>query len=137
MSLLTYLTSEAGLRRVLWVDALSGIGMAALHLGLGATLSQWLGYPASWLTASGWLVLVFALFAAGLARRPQPPSLLLAVLASGNFAWVIASVTLALSGAGHPTSLGLAYLGVQAAAVLVLAELQWMGLRRQRLQTVA
>ena len=61
------------------------------------------------------------------ARRP-----LLGALVVGNFAWVAACGVLLFHGAVSPTPLGQAYLVVQAVAVLVLAELQWMALRRTR-----
>ena len=55
----------------------------------------------------------------------------------GNFAWVGACLVLLFGGAVSPTPLGQAYLVVQAVAVVVLAELQWMALRRLRPAAVA
>jgi len=130
MSLIASLVSPQGLRRVLWLDAASGAGMGLAHLGLSGWLATWLGYPPSWLLATGLAVLPFALVAASLARRTRTPTTGVRLLALVNFAWVAASVALLLSGAGQPTVLGQIYVAAQAVFVLVMAELQWMATRR-------
>jgi len=130
MSLIASLTSPQGLRRVLWADVASGAAMAALHLAMPDALGGWLGLPAGLLGASGALVLPFVLLAAALAMQSPPHRLALGLLVLGNMAWVVASLWLLLAGPLALTGLGQAYIGVQALAVLVLAELQWMGGRR-------
>lgn len=132
MSLIASLTSPVGLRRVLWADALSGTGTAVLHLALAGTLSGLLGLPAALLSASGILLLLYVALAGTLALQAAPSRALLGALVVGNFAWVAACLALLFGGLVSPTPLGQAYLAVQAVAVLVLAELQWMALRRQR-----
>ncbi|GAD21377.1 hypothetical protein [Acidovorax sp. MR-S7] len=128
MSFIASLTSAAGLRRVLWADAAAGGAMAALHLAAAEPLAGLLGLSPALLSASGWLALPFVLLAGSLALRPVPAGGALALLAAGNFLWVLASAAVLWDTAGW----GQAYVAVQAAAVLVLAELQWMGLRRGR-----
>ena len=132
MSLIASLTSPVGLRRVLWADALSGSGSAALHLAFTASLSSLLGLPGALLTASGLALLVYVALAGSLALQGTPSRSLLGLLVIGNFAWVIACLALLFGGIVSPTPLGQAYLVVQAVAVLVLAELQWMALQRPR-----
>ena len=132
MSLIASLTSPLGLRRVLWADALSGSGSAALHLALTGSLSSLLGLPGALLTASGIALLVYVALAGSLALHASPPRALVGLLVIGNFAWVLACLALLFGGMVSPTPLGQAYLVVQAVAVLVLAELQWMALRRTR-----
>jgi hypothetical protein len=132
MSLLNTLTSATGLRRVLAFDAISGAGTGALQLGLTGLLSQYLGLSASLLQGSGFAIFVFVALAGWLAMQSAPPRAVLAALVVGNFAWVAACLALLLGGAPAVTSLGVAYLIVQAVVVLVLAELQWMALRRTR-----
>lgn len=132
MSLIDHLTSPAGLRRVLWADALSGSATAALHLALAGPLAAWLGLPAGLLHTSGFVLLLFVALAGSLALQVAPSRAGLRALVLGNFVWVVACVALVLGGALSPTPWGQAYLVVQALAVLVLAELQWMALRRQR-----
>ncbi|MDO9437366.1 hypothetical protein [Hydrogenophaga sp.] len=137
MSLINTLTSPAGLRLVLWADALSGSATAVLHLALAASLSALLGLPTGLLSASGILLLLYVALAGSLALQSMPSSALLGVLVIGNFAWVAACLVLLFGGVVSPTPLGQAYLVVQGVAVLVLAELQWMALRRRRSAAVA
>ena len=132
MSLIASLTSPAGLRRVLWADALSGSGSAALHLALTGSLSTLLGLPGVLLTGSGIALLVYVALAGSLALQATPSRALLSLLVIGNFAWVAACLVLLVGSQVAPTLLGQAYLVVQAVAVLVLAELQWMALRRRQ-----
>ncbi|MCW5653210.1 hypothetical protein [Hydrogenophaga sp.] len=137
MSLLAYLTSPAGLRRVLWADALSGTGSAALHLLFAGSLASLLGLPAGLLLASGAVLLVYVALAGSLALQVTPSRTALVLLALGNFAWVAACLALLFGGLVSPTPLGQAYIVVQAVAVLVLAELQWMALRRAGTRSLA
>lgn len=130
MSLIASLTSPAGLRRVLWVDAMAGTGMGVLHLGAPALLADLLGISSLLLTASGWLLLPFVVLAGWLALQRQPPRGALTLLIVGNFAWVAASLAVLFGTSLVEGALGMAYVGAQALAVLVLAELQWMALRR-------
>ncbi|WP_137920287.1 hypothetical protein [Hydrogenophaga sp. 2FB] len=137
MSLIQTLTSSTGLRLVLWADALSGSATAVLHLALAGSLSALLGLPTGLLSASGILLLLYVALAGLLALQSTPPRALLGALIVGNFAWVAACLVLLFGGAVSPTPLGQAYLVVQAVAVFVLAELQWMALRRLRPAAVA
>ncbi len=132
MSLVASLTSPAGLRRVLAFDAVSGAATGALQLGLTGLLAQWLGLPGPLLQGSGIAIFAFVLLAGWLAVQAAPPRAALAALAAGNFAWVAGCVVLALGAAPALTPLGVAYLLAQAVVVFVLAELQWMALRRAR-----
>ena len=129
MSLTAQLSSPAVLRRVLAFDALSGAGTGALHLLLAPLLSTWLGLPGPLLQASGVAIFAFVLLAGWLALQASPPRGPLMVIVLLNVAWALGCVWLAFGGAAAPTSLGVAYLLVQAVAVLALAELEWMGWR--------
>lgn len=132
MSVFAYLTSSAGLRRVLAFDAISGVGTGLLQLMASGPLSQWLGLPEPLLRASGIGIFAFVALAAWLAMQRTPLRAGLAVLVIGNFAWAIGCLWLALGGASGASSLGVAYLMVQVVVVAALAELQWMGLRQGR-----
>jgi hypothetical protein len=125
-----FTVSPTTLRRVLWLDAASGIVMGLSHLALAEPLSGWTGIPASWLQLAAVIVFGAASLAAWLATRDSPPTAGVRMLAGGNFAWVAASLWLAF-GAGLPlTTLGLAWVLMQAVVVLVLAELEWAGARQ-------
>jgi hypothetical protein len=124
--------SESTLRRVLWLDAASGIVMGLSHLALAESLSGWTGIPSSWLQIAAVIMFGAASLAAWLATRASPPAAGVRMLAGGNFAWVAASLWLAF-GAGLPlTAVGLAWVLMQAVVVLVLAELEWAGTGRTR-----
>jgi len=137
MSVFAYLTSPAGLRRVLWFDAISGMGTGALQVAASGPLSQMLGLPETLLRVSGIAIFAFVALAAWLAMQRTPPRIGLAAIVIGNFAWSIGCLWLALGGAPGAATLGVGYLMVQVVVVAVLAELQWMGLRQVRLAVAA
>lgn len=141
MSVTAQLSSPAVLRRVLAFDALSGAGTGALHLLLAPLLSAWFGLPEAWLHASGLAIFAFVALAGWLALQPTPPRGPLMGIVMLNFAWAAGCLWLAFGGAVDATPLGLGYLLAQAVAVIVLAELEWMGWRQlgtgQRLPLVA
>ena len=125
-----FTVTESALRRVLWLDAASGLGMGLSHLLFADLLSVWTGIPPTWLLASAVLVFGAASLAAWLASRTSPPPVGVRLLAVINLVWVVASAWLAL-GAGLPlTALGVGWVLLQAATVLVMAELEWIGSRR-------
>jgi hypothetical protein len=129
--MMSFTISTAVLRRVLWLDAVGGWGMALMHFLLADALAAWTGVPATWVQLAGELVLVPACMAAWLATRVQPPAGGVRLLAGCNAAWVLASLWVAFGAGLALTSLGLAWVLLQAAVVLVLAELEWFGARAQ------
>lgn len=141
MSLAAQLSSPTVLRRVLAFDAASGAGTGVLHLLLAPLLSTWLGLPEALLQASGVAIFAFVVLAGWLALQTSPPRAPLMAIVVLNFAWAIACLWLAFGAVVNPTPLGMAYLLVQAAVVLLLAELEWMGWRQlatdQRMPLVA
>ncbi|MBX3610321.1 MAG: hypothetical protein KF871_10550 [Hydrogenophaga sp.] len=130
MNLSNLSLSTTALRRVLALDALSGLGAAVLHLALADSLAGWLGLPAALVSASGWAVLAFAAFATILARQVVPARGALMALIVGNTLWSLGCLALAWGGHLPVTPLGQAYLTVLAVAVLALADLEFLGWRR-------
>ncbi len=128
--LMNLLSSSSTLRAVVWFDASTGVLLGALHLLLTASLAEWLGLPAGLLTVTGVMLLGYAALAITIARAPSMPRGLLWVLIACNIAWALASLGLLLGGALAPTLFGQAYLLVHVVSVAILAELQWMGVRR-------
>lgn len=127
-----FVVSEFALRRVLWLDAASGMGMGLSHLLLADLLSSWTGIPPTWLLLSAVAVFGVASLAAWLASRASAPSAVVRLLAVINFLWVAASVWLVF-GAGLPlTPLGSGWVLLQATTVLVMAELEWVGSRKSQ-----
>lgn len=118
------------LRRVLLADAvLSSATGALLTFGSG-TLSPLLGLPAPLLVVSGLVCLGFAALVGWLGLSSAAPRGLLWFVVAGNALWAIDSVLLLVTGWVDPTLLGIAFVLFQAAVVAVLAELQFVGLRR-------
>jgi hypothetical protein len=124
-----FTVSPSTLRRVLWTDAASGFVMGLSHLALAEPLSGWTGIPVYWLQVAALVAFGAASLAGWLASRSELLAAGVKLLAAGNFAWVAASLWLAF-GAGLPlTSLGQGWVLAQAALVLVMAELEWVGSR--------
>ena len=120
------------LPRVMWADAASCLGTGALQLALAEPMARWTGLPAPLLNATGAFLVAYALLAAWIALRTPTPRALVGLVVLGNFAWALGCVALMLVGALPLSSLGLAWLALQAVVVVALAELQWLGLRRTR-----
>ena len=123
-----FLSSPRFLRAVLWADAASCLGTGTLQLAALDALPRLFGLPQVLLLDTGLFLVAYGLLAAWTASRAVPPRRLVALFALGNLAWAVGcgAAVFAL----QPTTLGIAWIALQAAAVLVLADLQWMGLRR-------
>ncbi|MEJ5991073.1 hypothetical protein WG902_13815 [Ramlibacter sp. PS3R-8] len=122
-------SSPRFLPTVLWIDAVSAAGSGLLQVGAASLLAGWLGVPAALLSASGVALFAFAALAAWSAHARPIPRAAVYVLVAANAAWVLGCVELLLTGSTL-TMLGQAFLVVQALFVGVVAELEWMGLRR-------
>lgn len=126
MSTLSLLTTPVWTRRVLWLDAITGVGTALLQLEAQATVSSLLGMPAALVQASAWVVLVFVVYIGFLLAQRELPRAGVRLLALGNGAWVVASLWLALGAGVALSPLGVGYVLAQAAFVGMLAYLQAM-----------
>ena len=122
------MTNTLFLRRILALDSLSCLAMGLL-MGLGAAaLSPIFGLPAGLLRGAGLALLPLAAFIFWLATRPEPPRALVWVVILGNLAWTAESfITL---GQSEATALGTAFVAAQALAVLGLACLEHVGIRK-------
>ncbi len=120
------------LKLALTVDAASGAAMAALQLALPRLLADELGLPMALLLESGLFLVGFAALLAFLARSARVAAPLVWAIVIGNVAWSAACVLLWATGLVLPTPLGIAFLLLQAAAVLGLAAWEAMGLKASR-----
>jgi hypothetical protein len=118
------------LRKVLLLDAFTCAAAGLLMLLGGQALSEPLGLAPLFLQGAGLSLLPFAAYLAYVAKRPELPRAHLWIIVACNAAWVFDSVLVLATGWVEPTALGYAFVIVQAALVLVLAELEWVGLRR-------
>lgn len=116
------------LRRVLGVDAATCAVTGALMM-LGADwLSSRLGLPSALLFWAGVSLFPIAAFILWAATRREPASPAIWLVIAGNAGWIAGcALVLALFDA---TRLGWAFVIAQALAVVLLAELEYMGLRR-------
>ncbi|WEF30692.1 hypothetical protein [Pseudoduganella chitinolytica] len=121
------------LRTVFLADAAASGAIAALHLvladGAGAGLSGMLGLPAPLLSATGLFLAGYTLLLVVLARSAAIWSAVGWLIVAGNVGWSALSVLLLVTGVLAPAPLGVAYVGAQAAGVLLFALLEWHGLR--------
>jgi hypothetical protein len=118
------------LRRALQADAIfSGTGAVLLTLGAGEFAPP-LNLPEALLREAGLFLIAYAAFVGWLATRTAFPKILVVAVVAGNAAWTISSIALIFSGAVTPNLLGEIALAAQAIVVGMLAELQFLGLRR-------
>lgn len=115
-----------GLRGVLGLDAATCVLMGGLLVLAAAPLAALLALPPALLFWAGVILFPCAALMAGTAAMRRPPAWLVWLVIAGNAAWVFASLGLLVVLA--PNALGVAFVLVQAAVVLVLLRLEWRGL---------
>jgi TM2 domain-containing membrane protein YozV len=118
------------LRRAILADAIfSGASALLLTFGAGA-LAPLTNLPEALLRETGLFLVAYAALVGWLGTRQMMPKPLGWIVIAGNAAWTVASIALLFSGAVTPNLLGEAAVAMQAIAVGVFAELQYVGLRR-------
>jgi len=117
------------LSRILQLDALTCLAMGLLLVLAKAALEPLLGLPSTLLLVAGLLLFPCAALMWLTGHSARLATLLVWVVVLGNVAWVLASLLVAFVWF-TPTTLGQIFLVVQALAVLGLAELEYVGLRR-------
>src|ERR1700754_1088952 len=118
------------LRRALQADAIFS-GAAALMFVFGAELFASLtNLPEAFLRNTGLVLVVYAALVGYIGtRRLMPKAVVWAVIAV-NAVWAIDSMILLVNGWVSPNLLGQALIVMQAVAVGIFAELQFIGLRK-------
>lgn len=120
------------LRTVLKLDAASCLAMAAAVLPFAASLEAPLGIDAAILNGAAASLIPIGMFILWLGTRRSAPTALVLLVIVGNVGWTIASLAMAsflpqITPAGHVLVIG------QGLAVLLLAYLEWRGLRSSQL----
>jgi len=118
------------LRQALLADAATSGAFGLLILVAGGPLSHLLGLPEMLLRICGLLLLPYAALLGYLGLREQLAKPIVWAVVIGNAFWAADSMLLLVSGWVHPTSAGYAFVILQALAVLMYAEFQYVGLRR-------
>lgn len=118
------------LRQALLADAAVSAALALLLALAGHAIGPLLGLPGGLLTAVGLLLLPWAVAVGWLGMRGTPPRPAVWAVIALNAIWVLASVLVLVGGWLRANGLGYAFVLGQAALVLILLELQLMGLRR-------
>jgi hypothetical protein len=114
-----------GLRQILAIDAATCVAMGLLLVVAADPLSTLTGLPHALLFWAGVLLFPSALSMAAAAAVPRPALVWLVI--AGNAAWALASVAVATV-LFEPTSVGRAFVLLQAAVVAVLLVLERRGL---------
>ena len=115
------------LPRVLWADAASCVASGALQLAALDALPELMGLPRALLLYSGVFLVTYGAVLAWIASRADVPRRLVGLCALGNVGWAVGCA--AAIAVLRPSAWGVAWIAAQAACVLVLAALQWTGLR--------
>ena len=117
------------LRNVLMLDAATCVATGLL-MALGADFLAGLTLlPPELLRPEGLSLLPIAAFIGFVATRARLPRAGVWLVILGNAAWVAASLWLLFGAAISPNALGYVFVAVQALAVAVLAELEFVGVR--------
>jgi len=125
-------TRNTLLHRALQLDAVASGILGAVLVAASEPVGRLLDLPPILLFGAGLVMLAWAAVTGWLGTRLVVPrgGAIAAVVV--NLVWVANSVVLLLTGWVEPNGLGVAFILVQALAVLALTELQYTGLRRAR-----
>lgn len=127
-------SSPRFLRSVLWLDAATGVTTGALQLLLTGLLASLLGLPEALLQVSGWALFGYVALISFIATRQFLAAGLAWLLIGANLLWVAGCLALLLGDFVTPTLVGKVFIAVQAVAVGLLAEMQWVGRRKAAAQ---
>jgi hypothetical protein len=118
------------LRRAIVGDAIITGAMAVLLVAAAGLLGSLLSLPESFLREVGIFLIVYAALVGFLGSRELMPKLFVVLVIGANALWAIDSIVLLFTSWVQPNMLGQAFVVMQAVAVAVIAELQYIGLKR-------
>ncbi|MES2950043.1 MAG: hypothetical protein V4858_15995 [Pseudomonadota bacterium] len=125
----SWIASPHFLRRVLWLDAATGLTGLSQYMFADA-LAPLLGLPADLLSWSGVALGVFVLFISWIATRKTIPAGAVWLLIGANVLWVLGCVGLLAGSLVAPTIFGVLFLISHVVSVGVFVELEWIGVRK-------
>lgn len=118
------------LRRAIQADALVSGAMALLLVVGSDVLGPFLNLPEEFLRSTGLVLVAYAALVGLFGTRGVMPKIAVWAVIAINAIWTLASVVLLMSGWVSPNLLGQVFIVMQAIAVGVFAELQFIGLRK-------
>ena len=118
------------LRRVLVLDAAISGATALLFLFAARMLAPLLSLAEGLLRYSAVALVPFVIYVGLLAGRATVSRGAVSAIIAMNLAWVVASFWLLVGRMVQPNTLGYVFVIVQALAVALFAEMQYVGLRR-------
>jgi hypothetical protein len=119
------------LRTILIADAVASGATGVLMIVSAGFLAGLLAIPAGLLFEAGLILVPYVLFVAFVASRPVIPVKPVWFIIACNALWTLGSLILLVSGLIAPNALGYAFVIIQAAAVALLGELQYVALRNR------
>jgi hypothetical protein len=126
----THYDYPAFLRRVLLADAAVSAASGVLQVLLAGLLESVLRIPAHVLLYSGLALIPYGAFVAYIATRRQAPLAAVWVVIACNILWAADCVLALWLGWIQPSPIGNGFVLFQAAAVVMFADLEYMGVRR-------
>jgi hypothetical protein len=127
---MTSIRASSLLRRVLVVDAVTSGAMGVAMIAFAELFADLLQLPVDLISEAGIVLLPFAAFVGFVASRREPARFAVWSIIALNAVWVIDSIVLLFTGWVAPNALGYSFIIAQAAAVLVFADFEYMGLKR-------
>jgi hypothetical protein len=118
------------LRRALQADAIFSGASALLLVTAAGFFASLLNLPETFLRNTGLVLVVYAALVGFLGTRGMMSKAAVWTVIAVNVIWAIDSFILLVSGWVSPNLLGQAFIVMQAVAVGVFAELQFIGLRK-------
>jgi hypothetical protein len=125
------------LRRAIVGDAIITGAMAVLLVAAAGVLAPLLNLPESFLREVGIFLIVYAALVGFLGSRDLMPKLAVWLVIGANALWAIDSIALLFTSWVQPNMLGQAFVVMQAVTVAVIAELQYIGLKRSEQPAMA
>jgi len=120
------------LRALLVFDALTCLLMGTGLLVASGLIEAWLGIPAAVSVGAGGVLLAFGAGVGWAASRPTISPLAVSVIVAANTLWAAESLLALAFGWLTPNVWGQGFVVVQAVAVALIAQLQFLGVRTLR-----
>lgn len=120
------------LKLALIVDAGASLGLAVLQLFMPDLLADYLSLPHLLVTGTGAFLVAYAAMLVMVARAERVWAFLVQFIIIGNVGWALGCLALAATSLVAPSGLGMAFLSLQAMAVLLFAWLEYAGLQASK-----